>query len=132
MGRDIFIASDHKGWSLHLSKAGVQEEWIMLGSECAEISTAAARSSKQHTRFDPGIRQTYFRSVFGIGKPRTQKHTCRMAAHWMTDDSDATAVQAPTEKRNGRLDEIKLIEDALHVLNARPPEQRSPRSLSEA
>ena len=34
------------------------------------------------------------------------------------------AVQAPAELRNGRLDEVELVEDALHVFGPRPPVQR--------
>jgi hypothetical protein len=36
----------------------------------------------------------------------------------MPDDSDPTSVQAPAELRNGSLDDVKLVEDALHILNA--------------
>nr|WP_244422211.1 hypothetical protein [Ktedonobacter racemifer] len=117
----VSISRDYEGRRGHVREARIHKREV-LGCERSQVISALARRGKQHTSFDPRVGQILFRSALGIEDSRAQQHARRLGAPGVSGCGDAASIEAPTEAGNGSLDKVKLVEDALHVLDAKTPD----------
>ncbi|EAU68299.1 hypothetical protein STIAU_5825 [Stigmatella aurantiaca DW4/3-1] len=109
----------------HPGEAGVQVRHV-LGREWAQIRPPAPRG-EQHACLDPRVRQVFSRFAVPVEHSRAKQHAHRLTAKGMARCGHAVSIKASGETRQGVLDEIEIVEDALHVLDTVLPDRGSSR-----
>jgi hypothetical protein len=118
------VADDDQGPGRHTGETRVQEGQV-LGRERGQVGAARPRRREEDAGRDPRVGQVVLLLPgHRVEDAQSQEVAGRLAAEGVPGRGDTVPVDMSAEAGDGGLQRVEVVQDALHVLDPRPPQPR--------